>query len=69
MQEFKDDEITYYSILRSLPTDTSELGKVWGLKEVKEAVRVGPDHLISPNNFLTPKALTNPEIFLTFTTE
>lgn len=41
MQEFKDDGITYYSILKPLPTDTSELGKVWGLKEVKKVVQVG----------------------------
>jgi len=41
MQEFKDNGVTYYSILKPAPTDISELGKVWGLKEVKEAVRVG----------------------------
>ena len=41
MQEFKDNGVTYYSILKPLPTDTSELGKVWGLKEVKKAAKVG----------------------------
>jgi len=32
---------SYYSILKPAPTDTSELGKVWELKEVERAVRVG----------------------------
>jgi len=41
MQEFKDNGIIYYSILKPAPTDTSELGKVWGLKEVREAAKVG----------------------------
>jgi len=41
MSEFQKHGMTHYSILKPLPTDISELGKVWGLKEVKEAVRVG----------------------------
>jgi len=41
MQEFKSDGVTYYSIQKPLPVDISELGKIWGLKEVKEAVWVG----------------------------
>jgi hypothetical protein len=49
MQEFKSDGVTYYSIQKPLPVDISELSKVWGLKEVKEAVRVGTGHLISCN--------------------
>jgi len=41
MQEFKSDGVTYYSIQKPLHTDISELGKIWGLKEVKEAVQIG----------------------------
>jgi len=40
MTEFQKDGMTHYSIQKPLPTDISKLRKVWGLKEVKEAVWV-----------------------------
>ena len=44
MQEFKDDGVTYYSILKPAPTGISELSKV-GLCEL----RVGAKNLITTN--------------------